>query len=121
MVTLVHGTTRHRAERIIQFGPDPRYLEPGGVPANDGFSMYVDGGPYLFDPPELYARGKDRQCPSEGGPVILVVEVPESILEAADPLGVFPLKFGVVQFDVGAGIEELLKAWHTLPKTIRDV
>jgi hypothetical protein len=121
MPKLIHGTTRYRAEQIIRHGPNPNYREPGGVSANDGFSMYLDGGPFLFDPPELYAKGKAGQCPDEGDPVILIVEVPESILEAADPLGLFPLSFGVVQFDIGAGLEELLAAWHSLPKAIRDV
>jgi hypothetical protein len=59
MATLVHGTTRYRAEQIIRYGPDPRYMEPGGLPVNDGFSMYVDGGPYMYKPPEEYAKGKD--------------------------------------------------------------
>jgi hypothetical protein len=122
MATLVHGTTRYRAEQIIKNGPNPRYAEPGGLPVNDGFSMYVDGGPYAYRPPEFYARGKDSQCPNEGGPVILVVEnVPDEVLSTADRFGLLPIRFGVVQFDYGEGFEELLAIWHSLPKTIRDV
>src|SRR5438045_1830762 len=64
MTTLVHGTTRHRAESIISNGPDPRYLEPGGVPSNDGFSTYVEGGPYLYRPPGSRYRGS--------GPLLMI-------------------------------------------------
>ena len=28
---LLHGTTRRRAEQILEHGPDPRYREPGGL------------------------------------------------------------------------------------------
>ena len=58
MATLVHGTTRYRAEQIIKNGPNPRYVEPGGLPVNDGFSMYVDGGPYAYRPPEFMLAGR---------------------------------------------------------------
>jgi len=119
MPTLIHGTTRQRAENIIRNGPNPRYHEPGGVPVNDGFSMYVDGGPYVFDSPEVYARGKARQFPNEGGAVILAVEIPEEIVNAADPL--LPIEGGVVQFVEGFGIEELLSVWSALPKEIRTL
>jgi hypothetical protein len=122
MATLVHGTTRHRAERIIRNGPDPRYLEPGGVPSNDGFSTYLESGPFMFKRPEEYATGKAHQFPGEGGPVILVIEgVPDDVLSAANRLGLLPLKSGVVQFDHGDGLEELLAVWNNLTKTIRDV
>ena len=120
MVTLLHGTTRHRAEQIITRGPDPRYREPGGLPVNDGFSMYLEGGPYMFDSPDEYARGKDRQCPNEGGPVILVVEdVPEDVIEAALRDGGLRFEDGLIQFDRGYGIEEFLAVWPTLSKVIR--
>lgn len=122
MATLVHGTTRARAERIIQNGPNPKYLESGGVAANDGFSTYVEGGPYIYGTPEDYAKGKAAQCPQEGGPVILVIEdVPDDALSAANRHNLSPLSHGVVQFDFGAGMEELLAAWDTLPKIIRAV
>ena len=122
MTTLVHGTTRHRAESIINNGPDPRYLEPGGVPSNDGFSTYVEGGPFIYGTPEDYARGKAAQFPHEGGPVILVIEdVPDDALSAANLYGLSPLSHGVIQFDIGAGLKELLAVWNSLPKTIRDV
>jgi len=122
MTTLIHGTTRYRAEQIILHGPNPRYVEPGGLPTNDGFSTYVETGPYPYLLPEEYAEGKSRQCPTEGGPVILVIDnVPDDVLEAANRQGWFPLHEGVVQFDTGEGLEELQAVWHALPKMIRDV
>lgn len=45
---LLHGTTCHRADQILRFGPDPRYREPGGRATNDGFSTYLESGPFLF-------------------------------------------------------------------------
>jgi hypothetical protein len=122
MATLVHGTTRHRAERIIKFGPNPRFIEPGGNRTDEGFSTYLEGGPFEYDPPEAYARGKAAQFPNEGGAVILVIEnVPDDVLAAANRDGFFPLEHGLVQFDRGAGLEELLAIWPTLPKHLRNV
>jgi hypothetical protein len=122
MPTLIHGTTRQRAESIIRNGPDPSYLEPGGVPSNDGFSMYLDGGPYIYKAPEEYARGKDLQCPNEGGPVLLVVEdVPEVVLDAVNRDGTCPMWAGVFQFNIGDGLEELMLHWPLLTKTIRAI
>jgi len=122
MATLVHGTTRYRAEQIIKNGPNPRYVEPGGVACNDGFWTYLDYGPYIYYPPEAYARGKDRQCPNEGGPVILMIEgVPDDVLEATNRDGLCPVSGGAFQFLTGDGLEELIAIWHSLSKTIRDV
>lgn len=73
---LLHGTTRQRATEIIQHGPDPRYREPGGLPWEDGFSMYLESGPFHFGSVEDYARGKARDYSDQGGPVILAVDVP---------------------------------------------
>jgi hypothetical protein len=70
--------------------------------------------------PEEYARRKAALFPNEGGPVTLAVDVPDDILAVAvDPY--FPLSQGVVQFDPGAGLEELRAAWSTLWKEIRSV
>ena len=58
--------------------------------------------------------------PDEGGPVILTVEVPDAIVQK--PLNDwFPLSQGLVQFDVGSGLEELIAAWPVLFKKITDV
>jgi len=117
---LLHGTTRVRAEEIIRVGPNPRFRERGGAGWNDGFSMTLEDGPFPFGKPEDYAVGKAMEFPDEGGPVILVVDVPEEIVDQAANEW-FPLEQGLVQFDVGAGLEELMDAWANLFKEIRSV
>jgi hypothetical protein len=117
---LLHGTTRKRAEQILQHGPNPHFQEPGGQVGEEGFSMNVEAGPFLFGNPVDYARGKARKFPNEGGPVILVVDVPDDIIQRAVN-DWFPLSQGLVQFDPGAGLEELAAAWATLAKEIRSV
>jgi hypothetical protein len=119
---LLHGTTRVRAEQILQHGPDPHFQEPGGhgQVGEEGFSMSVEAGPFHFGRPEDYARGKAVKFPDEGGPAILVVDVPDAIVQKAVN-DWFPLSQGLVQFDSGAGLEELIAAWSTLAKEIRSV
>lgn len=117
---LLHGTTRQRAERIVREGPDPCYLEPGGQALNEGFSMNLEKGPFHFGSAEEYAKGKAREFPDEGGPVVLAVDVPDDIVQRAVNEW-FPLSQGLVQFDSGAGFEQLAEAWPTLPKEIREV
>jgi hypothetical protein len=117
MPILLHGTTRVRAERIVRDGPDPRFLEPNGLQGEDGFSCFFESGPFLFGSPTDYACGKAKAFPNEGGPAILAVDVPDVVIAAANN-GWFPASQGLVQFDVGAGIEELLSAWPDLPKQL---
>lgn len=119
---LLHGTTRRRAERILALGPDPGFREPGGRPSADGFSTTLETGPFLFGTPEGYARGKAAEFPDEGGPVILVIDVPDDIVHRA-ATDWFPLGQGLVQFDRGAGFEELVAAWPAVAKSahIRSV
>jgi hypothetical protein len=117
---LLHGTTRRRAEQIIERGPDPRFQEPGGQSWEGGFSMNLEAGPFLFGTPEEYARKKAAAFPDEGGPVILAVDVPDDVIGRAVN-DWFPLSQGLVQFDPGAGLEELVAAWPTLEKRILDV
>jgi hypothetical protein len=120
MAILLHGTTRHRAERIVIEGPDPDFIEPGGGARAEGFSTYLEGGPFPLDPPEKYACDKAALFPGEGGAAIVAVDVPDDIIAlAVDPY--FPLSQGLVQFDEGAGLEELRAAWPTLHKEIRPV
>ena len=117
---LLHGTTRVRAVQILQQGPNPQFQEPGGQVWDGGFSMNVETGSFLFGRPEDYARGKSRQFPDEGGPVVLVVEVPDDIVQRAVS-DWFPLSQGLIQFDPGTGLEELVAAWPTLAKEIQSV
>ena len=117
---LLHGTTRSRAEQILQHGPNPHFQEPGGQAWEDGFSMSVEAGPFLFGTPADYAQGKAKQFPDEGGPVILMVDVPDDIVQVVVN-DWFPLSQGLVQFDPGAGLEELIVAWPSLAKEIRSV
>ena len=118
IMILLHGTTQARGEQILQHGPAPDFQEPGGHAWEDGFSMNVEAGPFLFGRPEDYARGKALRFPDEGGPVILAVDVPDGIVQRAAN-DWFPVSQGLVQFDPGAGLEELIAAWPVLSKEIR--
>ena len=82
--------------------------------------MTVEAGPFLFGKPEDYARGKASAFPAEGGAAILIVVVPDDIVQRALNEW-FPLSQGLVQFDFGAGLEELLAVWPALTKEIRNV
>jgi hypothetical protein len=121
MAMLLHGTTRGRAERITANGPDPDFIEPGGGPRAESFSTCLESGPFPVGTPEDYARRKAAAFPNEGGPVILVVEVPDDIVALAlDPL-FFTLDQGIIQFDENTGLTELREAWPTLTKRITPV
>jgi hypothetical protein len=119
---LIHGTTRHRAERIVDLGPDPHYREGGGWGLADGFSATLESGPFHFGMPEDYARGKANEFPDEGGAVILILDVPDEVVERSATEW-FPLSQGLVQYDPGAGLEVLLAVWADVAKTaqIRSV
>jgi hypothetical protein len=121
MAILHHGTTRHRAEKIMADGPDPDFIEPGGKTRAEGFSTCLESGPFPFGTPEDYARGKAAAFPNEGGPVILAVDVPDDIIALAVNPTYLPLSQGVVQFDKGAGLDELRAAWSALAKQIITV
>lgn len=115
---LLHGTTRQRAERILAHGPDPSFCEPGGQATENGFSTYLDQGPFLFGDPDEYAYGKAREFEDEGGPVILILQVPDAIVQKA-VTDWFPLSQGLVQFDRGSGLEELLAVWSEIASSAR--
>ncbi len=117
MLVVVHGTTRRRAERILAHGPDPDFIEPNGAKAS-GFSTYLEQGPFPFGAPDEYARAKANAFPDEDGPAILRVDVPDEIIALATDDVYFPLSQGLVQFDPGAGLEELRTAWPSLTKRI---
>ena len=95
-------------------GPDPRLTGP------EGFSTYLESGPFLFGTLEEYACGKAAAFPNEGGAAILAVDVSDDII-ALTVDEYFPLSQGLVQFDEGAGLEDLRAAWSTLWKEIRPV
>ncbi|SRR5260370_37313498 len=121
MAVLLHGTTRDRAEQIEAIGPNPDFVEPGSIIRAEGFSTYLEFGPFLLGRPEEYACRKSAAFPTEGGAAILAVDVPEDIIAlAADPV-FFPLSQGIVQFNRGAGLEELRAAWSTLGKQVIPV
>ena len=115
MSILLHGTTINRANEILIHGPDPGFVEPGGGPPAENFSTYLETGPFLLGTPSQYARLKALAFPLEGGPAILAVDVPDDIIGLAVD-AVFPLSQGVVQFDFGAGLEELCVLWASLSK-----
>src|SRR5262245_13605007 len=111
LVLLRHGTTRRRAETILRDGPDPNYREPGGFDTAEAFSTArIHASSPHGEPDEVAAR-KARLFPNEGGPAIIEIEVPESIVRKAD-LG------GEVRFEPGFGLEELLAAWPSLTKRL---
>jgi hypothetical protein len=120
MAILLHGTTRHRADKLLAGGPDPNFVEPGGGARAENFSTCLEGGPFPLGTPEEYARRKAALFPNEGGPVILAVDVPDDIIDLAVN-AFFPLSQGTVQFDEGAGLDELRAEWPSLPKEIRAV
>src|ERR1051326_573619 len=79
MAILLHGTTLARAEKIVADSPDPAIVGP------DGFSTYLEQGPFLFGTPEQYARSKSAlpECRDDRGPAILAVDVPDDIIALA--------------------------------------
>lgn len=121
MAIVLHGTTRQRAEQILARGPDPHFMEPGGGPRAEGFSTYLEAGPFPLATPAEYARRKAAGFQDEGGPAIVAIDVPDTLIALAVDEVYFPLSQGLVQFDKGAGLEELRAAWPTLTKQIREV
>jgi hypothetical protein len=116
---LLHGTTRWRAEQIVLNGPDVWFQEPGEVASRQKrpeFTMNLESGPFWFGHPEDYARLKALQFPTEGGAVILALQVPEEIVRKATD-GALPLSQGVVQFEPGLGLDALLREWPTVAKS----
>jgi hypothetical protein len=114
MAILLHGTTRQRAEKIAANGPDETLL------GEDGFSTYLASGPFFFGLPEDYACGKAALFDNEGGGAIIEMDVPDPIIQLAVDES-FPLEQGLIQFNKGKGLDELLAAWPGLSKTIRLV
>lgn len=120
MPILLHGTTRQRAESITTYGPNPDFVEPGGFGKAEGFSTCLESGPFHVGRPEEYACLKAESFPDESGPAILAVDVPDEIIDLATN-DFLPRTQGVIQFDVGAGLQELRACWSMLKKEIRSV
>lgn len=77
---LHHGTTRRRAEAILQGAPDVNFREPNGTTA-DGFTTTLANGPTDLGSSEDYARLKATNFPNEGGPAILVFELSDDLAD----------------------------------------
>ncbi|MGL4552397.1 MAG: hypothetical protein ACRC33_14555 [Gemmataceae bacterium] len=119
---LFHGTTLTRAQRIILNGPDPNFVEPGGKERARGFFLCPPFGPFeASGRPERYAVLKTaasrREGREEGGPAILLVDVPDEVLDLV-VTDEFPLSQGFVAFEAGPGFEALMAVWRRIPKRI---
>jgi hypothetical protein len=111
VVLLRHGTTRRRAEAIIKNGPDVNFREPGGFETAGGFSTARVPHACPSGQPETMAHLKALLYPNEGGPAVVEIEVPESIVRIADLID-------EVRFEPGYGLEELLAVWPAISKRI---
>jgi hypothetical protein len=122
MAIVFHGTTLRRASQILTDGPDLDFIEPGGNTPAENFSACLPFGPFeCTETPEEYAWGKARAAAAEGrdegGPAMLILDIPDDIIElAVDDW--FPLSQGFVQFDRGPSLDALLAAWPKLQKRI---
>ncbi len=120
---LHHGTTLHRALAIEAHGPDPTFREPGTgqLPPAEAFSTVIgDGRPCKTGTPEMVARKKDALFPNEGGPAILEVSVPASIMEIfySDFFSAGLARSGEIRFEAESGLNELRAEWHNLTKRV---
>ena len=87
-------------------------MEPGGADPARGISTCPVPGPFPYGTPESYAAGKANLFPTEGGPAIVEIEVPDDIAALAIDAG------GEIRFEPGFGLEELLKGWPTITKKV---
>jgi hypothetical protein len=112
---LHHGTTRARAAAILAGGPDPNYREPGEWTTAEGFSTARPGHPARLGAPEDVARSKAAIFPDDGGAAIIEMDVPDEVVRLADDYG------DEIRFSPGAGLEELLRVWESLPKRLIEL
>lgn len=120
---LRHGTTERRASQLLIDGPNADYIEAGGdrYSRAEGFSTTVAGASDVgLGTVEQYASRKAFNFPDEGRPAVIEVEVPGDILDIVsdDPIGRASAESGDVRFEVGLGLDELRRAWPTLPKRV---
>lgn len=136
---LLHGTTRDRAERILQYGPDVHFVEPEGMTTAGNISFTIEGMESVVGESVTYARGKAVAFPNERGPSVIAIDVPDEIVrmaavehlslfgglivynEGADLRDLAALCGGVIQFDSGPALDHLLSQWSTYVKVIRGV
>lgn len=88
-----------------------RFAEPGEFVdryRRAEFTMNLEAGPFWIGHPEDYARRKAALFPDEGGPVILALDVLDEIVRRTEDDGL-PTSQGIVQFEPGAGLEELIR------------
>ena len=123
--TLHHGTTRNRAEQLLVSPPELDYREPGsGRRRTDrwgGFSTSLAGSPDIgLQTPADYARQKAGVFPTEGGPVILEIEVPAELVDRllSDRLSRWMADSSEVRFDADSGLDDLRRVWLSLTKRI---
>ena len=104
--------------RILAMGPVQAFREPGGQKETE-FFLCTESGPFVVGTPEEYALSKEGQFPGEGGAVILALDVPDEVVQAA--VNEFmPLEHGPVDFEPGKGLEELLNCWPTISRHCID-
>ncbi|MGL4421511.1 MAG: hypothetical protein ACRCZF_12650 [Gemmataceae bacterium] len=91
------------------------------MPPAEGFSTVVADRPACATgTPEQAARNKNLLFPGEGGPVILEIEVPDSLIQLLleDLFAAGLAKSGEFRFDPESGLNELRAAWPTLQKRV---
>src|SRR5437016_8026623 len=103
MAILFHGTTLRRARQLLGAGPDPDFIEPGGMTPAENFSACLPFGPFeCTRTPEEYAWRKAetalREGRDEGGAAVLLMDVPDAVITLAVDEWL-PLSQGFVQFD----------------------
>ena len=114
-IRLEHGTTMHRARNILRNGPNPNFVEPGAPRGQTAGGFYAaEPGANTVGSVDTYAALKSAAFPSEGGPAVVVVDVPEFVAQQAFYGG--PGDYG---FLPGEGLEALLSVWDELPRSIR--
>ena len=115
-----HGTTRKRAEAILERGPDSQFQEPGAQPGcvANGFSAAPVLGAFPLGDPSTYASNKAEAFPQEGGPAILEIEVPDEMIGriGRPEEGKAHNYGGEIRFEPGYGLEALLRDWSRLQK-----
>ena len=112
-ITLQHGSTAKRVRSIYERGPQSSFVEPGGGAPAGGFSTARAEGPFPLGSPQQYAQGKADIFPAEGGPAVLELLVPESIVKKAIRVD------GEIRFESGYGLEDLLDYWQNIHKRIK--